>query len=81
MCRGTGVKSKKKKSKTGDDLDDSDSSSFEEGDDICIEETKPYHPKKFDQKTQDPDDIYAGERFKYYGTKVPEHAKVKVANI
>ena len=85
MCKGSGAKSKKKKKKTptGEESDgiDSDSDSFEEGDDICIEQQKPKHPKKFDRKANNPDDIYSAERFKYYGTKVPEHAKVKVANI
>lgn len=84
MCRGSGVKSKKKKKKSTPGLDDeldSDSDSFEEGDDICVETQKPKHPKKFDQDANNPDDIYAQERFKFYGTKVPEHAKVKVANL
>lgn len=84
MCKGSGVKTKKKKKKgKEEDTDelDSDSDSFEEGDDICIEQQKPKHPKKFDREANNPDDIYSGERFKYYGTKVPEHAKVKVANI
>lgn len=53
MCRGSGVKApklrKKKKADTADEPEiDSDSDSFEEGDDICIENAKPEHPKKFD---------------------------------
>ena len=86
MCRGSGVKASKKKKKTkGETADepeiDSDSDSFEDGDDICVESAKPEHPKKFDQKANDPDDIYAADRFKFFGTKVPEHAKVKLPNI
>ena len=58
---------------------DSDSDSFEEDDDICIEDAKPKNPfafkREIDQKTAN--DKYKDERFKFYGTQMPSHARTK----
>ena len=59
--------------------DNSDSYSYEEYDDICIEDAKPKNPFAFKRQVEDPNDQYRNERYKYYGTQnqMPSHAKTK----
>ncbi len=82
---------KKRRKRTTDDgqtvyESDSDSDSFEEDDDICIEDNKPKNPFYFKKAmakkmaetaggTATGDDPYANERYKFYGSKMPTHAK------
>lgn len=56
---------------------DTDSDSYEEDDDICIEDTKPKNPFQFKKEVDQSNDKYKDERFKYYGSMLPPHARTK----
>lgn len=61
--------------------ENSDSDSFEEDDDICIEDAKPKNPLAFQKQLEETaaNDKYKNERYKFYGTQaqMPTHAKTK----
>ncbi len=62
----------------------SDSDSYEEDDDICIEDARPKNPFQFKKEIEDAtnnDEKLKNERFKYYGARVPQHARAKVKRI
>ena len=72
-----------KKRKEGEPQN-SDSDSFEEDDDICVEDAKPKNPFMFKQEivkgpapTKTPV-LVNKDRYKFYGNNLPAHAKTKV---
>eukprot|EP00347_Sterkiella_histriomuscorum_P002714 403367090 len=78
VCRKN-LKCGKKNKSTPDGEDDSDDDSYEEDDDICIEDAKPKNPFAFkrEMEAKASDDKYRNERFKFYGSQVPAHAKTR----
>ncbi len=80
VCRKN-LKCKKKNSNTQEPNSDSDS--FEEDDDICVEDAKPKNPFAFKKEIETNTNKSAvnlinQERYKFYGAKLPPTAKAKV---
>jgi hypothetical protein len=64
VCRKN-MKCKKSSKNKGEN---SDSDSFEEDDDICIEDAKPKNPFAFTKQVEaQTNDAYKNERYKFYG--------------
>ena len=76
VCRRTLKCNKKKKN---EDVVDSDTDSFEDDDDIVLEDTKPRNPFAFKKEleTKGKEEPYKDERYKCYGAKLPDYATVK----
>ena len=70
----------RKKTKDGNDSSDD---SFEEKDDICIEDAKPKNPftfqKKLEEAKKNTNDPFRNERYKFFNTNsnMPAHARTK----
>ena len=76
VCRKNMKCGKRKHTEGGD----SDSDSYEEDDDICVEDAKPKNPFAFQRQVENDADPFKNERYKFYGTQdqMPAHAKAKV---
>jgi hypothetical protein len=76
LCKKN-VKCRRKNANTIDD------DSYEEDDDICVDDAKPVNPfafKKHMEELKNSDDPYKDERYKFYATTqtMPAHAKAKI---